>query len=62
MGHTEDGSRSMIGIAVFLGLIAVAAGLAFWNDRRSQGWEAPRERQEPRFPATSRQGFARLRR
>ncbi len=52
----------MIGIAVFLGLIAVAAGVAFWNDRRSHGWEAPRERQEPRFPATSRQRLARLRR
>ncbi len=44
----------MIGIAVFLGLVAAAAGVAFWNDRRSQGWQAPRERQEPRFPATSR--------
>ncbi len=44
----------MIVIAIFLGLVAAAAGVAFWNERRSQGWQAPRERQEPRFPATSR--------
>ncbi len=43
----------MLGIAVFLGLVAAAAGVAFWNDRRSPGWHAPRKRQEPRFPATS---------
>ena len=44
----------MIGIAVFLGLVAAAAGVAFWNERRSRGRQAPRERQEPRFPAPSR--------
>ncbi len=44
----------MIVIAIFLGLVAAAAGVAFWNDRRSQGWQAPRERREPRFPVTSR--------
>ena len=43
----------MLGIAVFLGLVAAAAGVAFWNDRRSPSWQAPRERQEPRFPASS---------
>ncbi len=43
----------MIGIAVFLALVAAAAGVAFWNNRRSQGWQTPRERQEPRFPAAS---------
>jgi hypothetical protein len=45
------GAGSMIGIAVFLALVAAAAGVAFWNERRSPGWQAPRERQEPRFPA-----------
>ena len=44
----------MIVIAIFLGLVAAAAGVAFWNDRRSQGRQAPRARQEPRFPAPSR--------
>ena len=48
------GAGSMIGIAVFLALVAAAAGVAFWNDRRSPGWQAPRERREPRFPAPSR--------
>ncbi len=42
----------MLGIAVFLGLVAAAAGFAFWNDRRSPGWQAPRERKEPRLPVT----------
>ena len=53
-GAGTEGAGSMIGIAVFLGLVAAAAGVAFWNDRRSQGRQAPRERQEPRFPVTSR--------
>ncbi len=44
------GAGSMIGIAVFLALVAAAAGVAFWNERRSPGWQAPRERREPRFP------------
>ncbi len=48
------GAGSMTGIAVFLGLVAAAAGVAFWNDRRSPGWQAPCERQEPRFAAPSR--------
>jgi hypothetical protein len=52
-GAWTIGAGSMIGIAVFLALVAAAAGVAFWNDRRSPGWQAPRERQEPRFPATS---------
>ena len=58
LGGMEDawtvGAGSMIGIAVFLGLVAAAAAVAFWNDRRSPGWQAPRERQEPRFPVPSR--------
>lgn len=41
-------------IVIFLGLVAAAAGVAFWNDRRSPGWQAPRERQEPRLPTISR--------
>ncbi len=53
-GTWTVGAGSMIGIAVFLGLVAAAAGVAFWNERRSPGWQAPRERQEPRFPAPSR--------
>ncbi len=53
-GAWTVGAGSMIGIAVFLGLVAAAAAVAFWNDRRSPGWQAPRERQEPRFPAPSR--------
>jgi len=44
----------MMAIAIFLGLVAAAAGVAFWNDRRSPRWQAPRERKEPRFPAPSR--------
>ncbi len=48
------GAGSLIGIAVFLGLVAAAAGVAFWNDRRLPGWQGPRERQEPRVPATWR--------
>ena len=48
----------MLGIAIFLGLLATAAGLALWNDRRSPGWQAPRERQEPRLPVTRLQARA----
>jgi uncharacterized iron-regulated membrane protein len=48
----NDGAKSMFGIAVFLGLVAVAAGFALWNDRRSPGWHGPRERKEPRIPVT----------
>jgi hypothetical protein len=43
----------MIGIAVFLGVIAAAAGLAFWNAHRTPTYDAPRERLEPRFPMPS---------
>ncbi len=53
-GAWTVGAGSLIGIAIFLGLIAAAAGVAFWNARRSPGWQVPRERQEPRFPTTSR--------
>ncbi len=43
----------MIGIVVFLGVIAAAAGLAVWNAHRTPWRDAPRERLEPRFPIPS---------
>ncbi len=40
----------MIGIAVFLTVIGVAAGVAVVNERRRPWCDAVSERLEPRFP------------
>ncbi len=43
----------MIVIAVFLAVIAAAAGVAVWNESRRPWCDAGPERLEPRFPLGS---------
>ena len=43
----------MIVIVAFLVVVAAAAGVAVWNDRRAPWREAAPERLEPRFPLDS---------
>ncbi|MHA1153588.1 MAG: hypothetical protein ACTSQ7_13165 [Alphaproteobacteria bacterium] len=43
----------MIGIAAFLALIGIAAGVAVWNDRHRPWCDVVPERLEPRFPLGS---------
>ncbi len=43
----------MIVIVAFLAMVAAAAGVAIWNDRRAPWRDAVPERLEPRFPLGS---------
>ncbi len=43
----------MIVIVFFLIVIGIAAGFAFWNDRRTPWRDTMPERLEPRFPLGS---------
>lgn len=43
----------MIGIAVFLAVIGIAAGVAVWNESRRPWCDGGPERREPRFPLGS---------
>ncbi len=43
----------MIVVAGFLAVIAIAAGVAVWNERRRPWYEGGPERREPRFPLGS---------
>ncbi len=43
----------MLGIVVFLAVIAVAGGFAVWNYRRTPWRDPAPKRLEPRFPLSS---------
>ena len=43
----------MIAIVVFLTVIGIAGGIAFWNARRTPWRDTVSERREPRFPLGS---------